>query len=185
MSILDVIMNARDGSAARQLGTQFGLDEQQTVSVLSSLVPALTCGFQRTLQTPEGLASLVSAVDGGQHQRYLEDPSRLDADAAASDGNDILGHVFGSKHVSREVASRAAAQTGLGVDTMKRMLPLVATLMVGAFSQQRADGGEASLAALGGKRSLVDLLAPVLDHNRDGAIADDVGGIVGRMFGRS
>lgn len=185
MNILDVIMNAGDGSAARQLGSQFGLDDQQTASALSALVPALTEGFERNLQKPEGLASLVSALAAGQHQRYLDDPSQLGAAAAASDGNGILGHVFGSRDVSRAVASRAAAETGLGVDTMKRLLPLVASLMMGAFSQQRSGGGGSSLAALAGKGSLIDLLAPALDRDRDGSIADDVAGLVGRMFERS
>jgi hypothetical protein len=93
--------------------------------------------------------------------------------------------VFGSKDVSRDVASRAASQTGLGVDTMKRMLPLVASLMMGAVSQQRTAGGIQSLAALAGKGSLVDLVTPLLDRDRDGSIADDVGGVVSRLFGRS
>jgi hypothetical protein len=186
MNILDIVMNARDGAAVRDLGSQFGLDEGQTASALSSLVPALAEGFQRNLQRPEGLASLVSALTTGQHQRYVEDPSALAADAAVPEGNGILGHVFGSKDVSRAVASRAASQTGLGVDTMKRMLPLVASLMMGAFSQQqRTAGGAQSPAALAGKGSLVDLVTPLLDRDRDGSIVDDVGGIVGRMLGGS
>jgi hypothetical protein len=69
MNILDIVMNARDGAAVRHLGSQFGLDETQTASALSSLVPALAEGFQRNLQRPEGLANLVSALAAGQHQR--------------------------------------------------------------------------------------------------------------------
>jgi hypothetical protein len=182
MDILNIIMNARDGAAARHLGSQFGLDEAQTASAISSLIPALTEGFQRNVRTPEGLAGLASALSGGQHQQYLEDPSTLTTEAAASDGNGILGHLFGSKEVSREVASRAASQTGVGVDILKRMLPLVASMAMGAVSQQRSAGGAQSPSDNGG---LANLVTPLLDRDRDGSIADDVGDFVTRMFKRS
>ena len=35
--------------------------------------------------------------------------------------------LLGSKDVSREVATRAAAQTGLSPDVLKRLLPLAAS----------------------------------------------------------
>src|SRR5687768_7235825 len=146
MNILDIMMNARDGEAVRQLGSQVGLGEEQTASALSALVPALAAGFQRNLQTPEGLGSLVSALTAGNHQRYVDDPTTLADESAVAEGNGILGHVLGSKDVSREVASRAAAQTGVGVEVMKRLLPLAASLMMAAFSQQKAAAGAPSLA---------------------------------------
>ena len=67
-------------------------------------------------------------------------------------GNGILGHLLGSKDVSREVASRAAAQTGLSADVLKRMLPLAATLMMGAFSKHSGDPSSiaAGLGSSGG-----------------------------------
>ena len=131
LNILDVIMNAQGGAAVRQLGSQVGLGEAGTASALSGPVPALAAGFQRNLQTPEGLSGLVTALSAGTHQRYIDDPAALADPAAVAEGDGILGHVLGSKDVSREVASRAAAQTGLGPEVMKRMLPLAASLMMG------------------------------------------------------
>ena len=75
----------------------------------------------------------------------------------------ILGHPLGSKDVSRQVASRAAAQTGLSADVLKRMLPLAATLMMGIAS----------------------MLTPLLDGNRDGSIVDDVTSMIGGFMKRS
>ena len=48
MNVLDAIMNAQQGGAVKQLGSQFGLGEEQTASALSALVPALAAGFQQT-----------------------------------------------------------------------------------------------------------------------------------------
>lgn len=183
MNILDVIMSAQGGSAVRQLGSQVGLGEAETASALSALVPALAAGFQRNVQTPDGLAGLVSALSAGNHQRYIDNPAALADQATVADGNGILSHVLGGKAVSREVASQAAAQTGISADVLKRMLPLAASLMMGAFSQRKSAGG--SLAGSVGGGGLMDLLTPLVDQNRDGSILDDVSGIVGRVLGRS
>ena len=185
MNILDVIMNARDGAAVRQMGAQVGLGEEQTASALSALVPALATGFQRNLQTPDGLAGLVSALSTGNHQRYLDDPAALAGEGAIADGNGILGHVLGSKDVSRDVASRAAAQSGLGADVMKRLLPLAATLMMGAFARQKAGGSGPALAGAASGGGVADMLTSLVDRDRDGSIADDLSGMIGRTLGRS
>lgn len=184
MDILDSIMNAGDGAAVRQLGSQLGLDEAQTASALGALVPALSAGLRQNAQSPDGLSGLIGALSGGAHQRYIDDPAVLgDADTIA-EGNGILGHVLGSKDVSRQVAAQASAQTGLGPDVMKRMLPLVAALVMGAMSRQAASGGS-SLGSGTGAGGLFEMLGGALDRNRDGSALDDILGGIGRTFGRN
>jgi hypothetical protein len=194
VNILDAIMNANDGAAMRQIGSQVGLGEEQTASALSALVPALAAGFQQQVQTPEGLAGLMSALSTGSHQRYIDDPAALAGQGAVQDGNGILGHVLGSKDVSRDVASRAAAQSGLSADVMKRLLPLAAAVMMGAFARSQSAGsaslqgglaGAGSLAGggLAGGGGLMDMLTSLADRNRDGSIVDDIGGMLGRTLG--
>ena len=181
MNILDSIMNANGGASVRQIGSQLGLDDAQTASALSALVPALSTGLRQNMQSPEGLSGLVSALSGGSHQRYFDDPAALGQAATIADGNGILGHVLGSKDVSRQVAARASAQTGLAPDVLKRMLPLVATLVMGAMSRQ--SGGGASLSKAGGG-GLLEMLGGALDRNRDGSPLDDITSMLGRTFGR-
>ena len=183
MNILDVVMSSGNGAAVRQLGSQLGLSEAQTASALAALLPALTGGVQRNIQSQDGLAGLASALSSGKHTRYVEDPTAMAELGTVDDGNKILGHVLGSKEASREVASRAAAQTGIGADVLKRMLPLVATLMMGAFSQRTGQGG--SLGTAAGPGGLIGMLGGLLDQDRDGSVLDDIGGMMGRTFGRS
>jgi hypothetical protein len=185
MNILDSIMNAGNGAAVRQIGSQLGLDEAQTASALSALVPALSAGLRQNLQTQDGLSGLVGALSGGDHQRYIDDPAVLGEAETVADGNGILGHVLGSKDVSRRVAARAGAQTGLRPDVMKRMLPLVATLVMGAMSRQAAARGGSSLTGATGAGGLLEMLGGALDQNRDGSALDDITGMIGRTFGRS
>jgi hypothetical protein len=182
MNILDAIVNAQDGAAVRQLGSQVGLAPDQTTAALSALVPALAAGFQRNLQSQGGLESLLSALSSGNHRQYIDNPASLTGPAAVADGNGILGHLLGSKDVSREVASRAAAQTGLGPDVLKRMLPLAATLMMGAFAKQSGNAAalKPGLGNAGG--GIAAMLSPLLDQNRDGSIMDDVTSLIGRFM---
>jgi hypothetical protein len=182
MDILNDIINAKGGAAVQQLGSQLGLGEQQTASALSALVPALAAGLQRNAQSEGGLGNLISALSSGSHQQYIDNPQALGEPAAVDDGNGILGHVLGSKDASREVATRAAAQTGISADVMKRMLPLAATMLMGALAR-RSGGTTASGLAGGG--GLAAMLGPLLDGNRDGSIVDDVTGALGKFLGRS
>ncbi len=182
MNMLDAILGANNGAAVRQLASQFGMPEEQTTTALGSLVPALAAGLQRNAESSSGLSSLLSALAGGGHARYVEDPATLAQPDAIEDGKAILGHVFGSKDVSRQVASRAAAQTGIGEDVLKRMLPAVATLVMGTLATQQPSGsmalaGPASAAEAGG--SLMSMLTATLDRNRDGSIVDDLFGMLG------
>jgi hypothetical protein len=182
MNILEGLLNAQGGRAPQQLAQQFGLNNDQVASALSALVPALAAGFTKNMASPQGLDGLFSALGSGNHQRYVEDPGVLGRPDTVADGNGILGHVFGSKDVSRQVASRAAAQTGIGEGILKQMLPVVAAMMMGTMSKRVANSGVPQASA-GGAGALFDMLTPALDSNRDGSIADDVMGMLGRFMG--
>ena len=191
MNILEAVLGSHGGSASQQLGQQFGLNDSQVSSALSALVPALAAGFQRNASSPQGLDGLLSALGGGQHQRYVDEASALGHPDTVADGNAILGHVFGSKDVSRQVATRAAAQTGIGEGVLKSMLPVVAAMMMGTMSKQMAPAAGAAPAQAGvapgglaGGAALLGMLTPMLDSNRDGSMIDDVIGILGRFSGR-
>lgn len=185
MDIVESIVNAGNGSAVRQLGSQLGLSESQTASALSALVPALSAGLRQNAQSSDGLSGLIAALSRGNHQRYVTDPSTLADTATVADGNGILGHILGSKDASRSVAAQASAKTGLGADVLKRMLPLVATLVMGAMSQRASTGATSFQANAAGSGGLLDMLSATLDRNRDGSPLDDITGVIGRTFGRS
>jgi hypothetical protein len=185
MNVLDSIINADNGALVRRLGAQTGLDEKQTASALSALVPELSAGLRRNMQTSEGLGGLMAALSRGSHRRYIENPGVLENPDAVAEGNGILGHVLGSKEASREAASRAGAQTGLGADVMKRMLPLVATLVMGAMSRRASAGDASSMANAATSGGLLEMLGGALDRNGDGSALDDITGMIGRSLGRS
>jgi hypothetical protein len=175
MNILESLLNSGDDGAVRQLGAQFGLPPDQTQSALAALLPALMAGVQNNTSREGGLDSLVAALTGGRHAQYVENPATLSDPSTTAEGNGILGHIFGSKDVSRQVAQRAAAQTGIDAGILKQMLPVIAALAMGAMARQTRSAG-----ASGG--GLASMLGPMLDQNRDGSVADDLLGMAGKLF---
>jgi hypothetical protein len=180
MDLLNLLLNHGGGQAVRQLGSNFGLDENQTLSALSNLLPALGQGLARNASNQGGLDNLLGALTGGQHQRYLEDPSILSQQDSIDDGNGILGHILGSKDVSRQLAQQTSERTGIGADILKKMLPMAATLAMGALSRQTAKNQQTS--GNSATDGLSGILGQFLDSNRDGSIMDDVLGIASRLF---
>jgi hypothetical protein len=180
-NILEAILNAQGGGAAASAGQAVGLSQEQTGAALSALVPALASGLSKNASLPGGLDSLLGALTGGGHARYVDDPSTIGNPEAVSDGNAILGHILGSKDASRAVASQAAAQTGIGEDVLKKLLPMAATLVMGSLAKQTGAG--AVTAALPGA-GVLGMLTPFLDRDKDGSMIDDVLGQAGKLFGR-
>lgn len=105
MNLLDAIVDAQGGDTVSLLGSHFGLQGSQTKSALGK----------------------------GNHSRYLDDSSTLTDPDTVKDGNGILGHLLGSKDVSRRVARQASQKTGLGEGILKKMLPLVASMAMSAY----------------------------------------------------
>jgi hypothetical protein len=207
MSLLDAILNSQDGAAVQQLGAQFGLGQEDTTAALSALVPALAAGVHQNAQSADGLDGLMAALSSGQHQQYVDNPSMLGDASTIADGKAILGHVFGSREVSRQVAAHAAGQTGLSPDLLKQMLPMVAALVMGAMSRHAAGGRPGTGmqgpgfpgspmpggmgGALGGGGDLISMITATLGQAgamrggpAPGGMSGGLGDLLGRFLGR-
>ena len=188
MNTIEALLGNQAKGVLQQVGQQFGVDESQATSAFGALLPALAAGFHRNASNSSGLDALLGALGKGGHQRYLDDVQSLGHGDTAQDGNGILGHIFGSKDVSREVAQRASVQSSVGADVLKKMLPVAAAAMMGALAKRQfgtavaqADVASRGVPATGG--GLLDVLAPMMDRGRDGSMVDDVVGMIGKYMG--
>jgi hypothetical protein len=180
MDLLNALMGAAGSGGMQKLGEQFGLDSSSVEKVLGDVVPALGGGLKRNAASAGGLESLLGALQKGGHQRYVDDPSAAASAAGVADGNNILGHILGSKDVSRNVAAKAAATSGVGSDVIKQMLPMVATMVMGTLSKQTGGGQQAQ--ALAGGNDLQSMLGSMLDQDGDGSAMDDVLDLAKKFF---
>jgi hypothetical protein len=177
MDLLQMILDAQNGQAVDQIGSSLGLDRDQTRSAIEQLLPALAGGMARNVTQPGGLESLEAALTRGSHGRYLDDVSQIGAADNILDGNGILGHLLGSKEVSRQVAASASAQTGIGADLLKKMLPMLASLVMASLARNasRSSSGNVQFGQETGGGSLFDLLGPLLAGG--GGRAQNTGGL--------
>lgn len=176
MNMMDMIMAAAGGQAPQQVGQQFGLNQSQSQSAIAALLPAISSALKHNTANPQGLAGLLGALQKGSHEQYLENPAQLGAPAAVSEGNAILGHLFGSKEVSRAVAGRASEQSGVGADVLKKMLPMVAMMAMGSLGKQTRGG-----AASGGMKAMLGQMA--MQQLMGGKQASGLGGILSGLMG--
>jgi hypothetical protein len=185
MNLLESILKAQGGGTISQLANQFGLNENQASSAVESLLPALAGGLHRNI-SQGGLTDLLGALQNGRHQEYIDNPSALGSEYARDEGNGILGHILGSKDVSRRVAAQASQRTGINESILKKMLPAVAALAMGAMSKQaqpELQGAQETRAGASSTGSgILAMLTPLLDRNRDGSLADDILGSVSQFF---
>ena len=176
-NILDLIMGDENKSAIRELQNNFNLDETQTKAAVEELIPALSRGLRKNTQDPQGMEDLLEALRTGEHEKYMEQPGNLSAPATTRDGKDILGHIFGDKQVSREVAERASKKAGISSTLLKKMLPTLATVVMGALSRKVIGGATGRTAGRTAQAGSGGLLTSLLDGDRDGSIWDDVLGM--------
>jgi len=178
MDLLDLLKSTGGSDSIGELANTVGLGSADTKKLIGALAPALLGGIKKNTASDSGLAGLRRALETGGHERYLEDPALLRSDTTREDGNNILGHLFGSKDVSRNVAAHAAGETGIDAGIITKALPLLAGLAMAAMSKKTSAGRDLGPSINeGGLGPLGDLLG-----GSDGFGLDDVLGMARKFF---
>lgn len=136
LSLFDMLANAQQGQGMEALARQFGLSQQQAQAAVEALLPAFSQGLKQNTADPYGIGAFMTAMASGRHAKYFEDPENAFSPSGVNEGNGILGHLFGSKELSRAVASQAAQATGIGQEVLKQMLPVIASMIMGGLAKQ-------------------------------------------------
>ncbi len=204
MNIADIL---KQTGALDSISRELGVDTGTAQAGAAALLPAILGGFKNNAQAqPDGLGGLIGMIGGMGGGGLLE--AVLGQQATPVDqGNGILGQIFGSKDVSRQVAGSAAASTGIDPAILKKMLPILAMAVAGyMFSQNNAgqggdtaqDGGLGGMlgnvlgGVLGGGRSAQQAapaggglgnLTSMLDLDGDGNPLNDIIGMAGKLRG--
>jgi len=201
LNLMDMLMGAAGDGARAEMGAQLGLNQDQTSMAIKALLPALSAGLKSNAEQPGGIEALLGALSKGDHDQYLDQPQRLRQPQSTVDGNAILGHLLGSKDMSRSVASSASQKTGISDQLLKAALPMVASMVMGSLSKQTKDpnvsdhlmgafGGQAQQkssglggllgAVMGGGSNpqssggMAGMLGNLLDADSDGSAMDDI-----------
>jgi hypothetical protein len=181
MGLMDMVMGSGGNQAIPEIAQKLGIPESQAHSALGALLPALGGALQQNANSG-GLESLLGMLGGAQPQQVLDNPGAVHAPETTDLGNNILGQLFGSKDVSRAVASRAAEQTGIGSDLMKQLLPVAATMLMGSLMKQNQGTPAQAFSGNAGSNDLMGCLASMLDQDRDGNPFNDLLGMAQKFI---
>jgi hypothetical protein len=137
-------------SIARELGISEAEAASGTQALAPSILGSLQSHAQNSSQAEE--RSLFEKLGGSDLLTNAMAPEPTDLGL----GNNILGQIFGSKEVSRNVAEEAAPRAGLSPDLLKKMLPIL-TMMITGYLAQHGRGGTGQGAG-GGIGALLESL---------------------------
>jgi hypothetical protein len=192
MNITDILSQM---GGLQSMARELGVNEAQAASGAEALIPAILGGFKRQAKSQpagiDGLGGLLQQLGGGGLLDNVLAPQPTDV----SQGNDVLGQIFGTKEVSRAVARDASSRSGLDPSLLKKMLPMLAMLVTGYMAKQQAGNAPSQVrkpsgvlggllgSLLGGKNPKGvggSGLAGILDLDGDGNPLDDIMRMIGR-----
>jgi len=175
MDLKELIALAGGDNSVGQLAGSLGIDSSDASKLIATLSPALLRGFQKQGEASGGLDVLQDVLKSGSHQKYIDQPDLMKDTATRDDGNKILGHLFGEKEVSRQVAAKASEKTGLDTSLIKQALPMIAGLAMAAMSKKSTE----SSSDAGG---IGDLLGSLVSSSTDDGGLDDLFGLARKFL---
>lgn len=150
------------------LASQLGIPREQAERGAQALLPAVLGGMG---DQSERLETDVNGLGGADLAENVIGPEPTEIDR----GNQLLGGIFGSKDISRQVAGHAAQNSGLDSTLLKKMLPILAMLVAGHLAK-RAGGQQGGLGGI-----LGSVLAGLAGGGARGA--GGLGGMLGSILG--
>ncbi|MGB3540615.1 MAG: DUF937 domain-containing protein [Mesorhizobium sp.] len=173
LPLFDMLTQAQNGQGMELLAKQFNLSQQQAQLAVEALLPAFSQGLKRNTADPSGLGSFLSAMASGDHAKYFENAGNAFSAQGVSQGNDVLGQLFGSKDLSRAVAAQAAQATGIGQQVLQQMLPVIASMVMGGLFKQSTNQMPAAGAAGAGNNPLAEIIEQMM---KQGGLGGMLGG---------
>lgn len=196
MDLSELLNSAIGQSIVRNVAGQLGVDENQASSAVNMAMPAILAGMTRNAQSQDGAASLNKALESKHDGSLLENLTGMlqgHTSELQSDGDGILGHVFGNNRTA--VEQGIAKKSGINLSKIGPLLAILAPIVMAYLGKEKRQtntgaGGLGDLLGglLGGatqQRStsgggLMDMLGGILDKDGDGNPLDDLlGGFLG------
>jgi hypothetical protein len=163
--LTDTLEQMLDAQAG-QIGARIGADETQTRQAMHAAIPALMAALGQEAQQDRGLRQAIEQDHDGaiidQLSDYLGGTAQLDP--RTTNGAGILEHVLGDRQ--GDMAQALSAKSGLSLDSIMQLLPLLAPILMGMLGKKSGSGPS------GGGFSLDDL-GSILGQERESAKSKD------------
>ena len=168
------------------IANKLGADQGEVSQAIQTLVPTLLGTLQENVQADDidsvHLEKTVIAegesdlLDGGVNVDQLDE----------NQGNQMVASLFGGNDTN-QVASALAGGGAPGGDLIKRLLPMLAPIVLAyvgrQFSQRAAGAGAGAQAQAAPGGGMGDILGSILGGASGGAGANPLGSILGSVLG--
>ena len=158
--ITEIFSSAQGGEFIENLARSFGLSTEQTRAAVEALTPALALGLRNAATNPAVLEHVVAGVVHPTHLAAFDDPAVAHGEEAGQLGQAAVAQLFGSGSAAGQVAQIAARDAGLRPDILARMLPVLASVVLGGLSKSLNNQGLGSvlgqIASGGGLGSILE-----------------------------
>jgi hypothetical protein len=160
------------------IAKQLGVSKDEAAKGVALALPALVSGLQANASDPKGAESLFAALQG--KDTSLVDGRIALADVDTKDGKKIVKHIFGA--ATPDVAAKLGGASALGSGMMKKLLPILAPIVL-AFIVKQMTGSKAKTKtpSSGG---IQDILGGILGGAMGGGSGSGgIGDILGQVLG--
>ncbi|HKZ78392.1 MAG TPA: DUF937 domain-containing protein [Pyrinomonadaceae bacterium] len=192
-SITEMITQYLTGGVASQINQRLGTDETTTRRAVAVAVPLLIAALARNSSQPEGAEALHQAVEQDHDGSILNNLLGLINSPQDYSGSGILGHVLGATQSNAE--TEIAKQSGLNPSSAGSLLEILAPVVMGTLGKQQEEqalspnqlASYLNTESIQAQQSAPDIMGAVsnlLDANKDGSVADDLGNLAAKVFGR-
>ena len=184
MNLSDILQSAQGGQGIDNFAKQFGLSPDQAQSAINAMVPAFSTGLGNMMSNPGAIGGILSQLAGGAHQAAYNDPTQAAAAGAPGGlGGGALGQIFGSTAIINQIAQQIATASGLRLQLVMQMLPVVASMVIGGLSHNmNLQGMGGILSQLAGAAMGPGGLGSVLGGGQAGAAPAAGGGGLGGLL---
>ena len=166
MSLLQLLQQQLGGQAVNQISQKIGADPGTTSNAIDAALPLLLSAVARNAGNRDQAQSLARAVSEDHDGSVLDD---------------VPGYL--------------SQATGLDTGKTGQLLAVLAPLVMGALGRAKRENqldndGLATLVTSENERlkesapGVMGALSRFLDQDHDGSVMDDVGGMLGKAFGR-
>ena len=172
----------------QEIASKLGVDEGEVNSAIKTLVPALVGGVQQNVQADDIDSSTLESDVHQQGASGLLDGGVSVDQVDEQQGDQYVARIFGGND-SNAVASALAGTGAGGGDLIKRLLPILAPIVLAYIGKQFAQrsaapaGGGTTQAQAAPSGGLGDVLGSILGGAGGGGGNNPLGSILGSVLG--
>lgn len=176
-SVLELVQQHLGPQEIQQISEQLGTDPVTAQQAVNSALPALVGGMANTAQEPDGATGIQQLL--GSHAGVLGSLGALLGAGGVADGGGILGQVLG--RTQPDVEHGVEQASGLGSDQTKKLLMILAPIVIGALAKRAMGQGKASE----NPTDLNDIIQQDATQAREQVQAqrNPIGGLLGKILG--